>query len=96
MKKAKKPTNIEGVSVQIVVQREKDVLDAMKRGPRPKFPRQGGQAVGQRKPCKRQVYTGKLEAENTARMLADKHIAAAEVERCPICGMLHLIELRAT
>jgi hypothetical protein len=81
--------------VQITVQVEKTILDAMAKGPHPKPCRIGGTPRGLRRPCRRQVYTEAAVAENTARMLAKLKVAA-EVERCGICGMLHLVEMRPT
>lgn len=83
-------------TVQMVVEKEKMILDAMRRGPRPKYPRVGGQPPGRRRPCRRQVYTSVEVAEDTARLLAERGIAATEIERCPFCGMLHLTEFRST
>ncbi len=81
--------------VQITVQREKKILDEILNGPHPKPCRIGGTPRGPRRPCRRQVYTEAAVAENTARMLAGLKVAA-EVERCGICGMLHLVEMRPT
>lgn len=82
-------------TVQIVVEKERRILDAMRRDP-PTYPRVGGQPPGHRRQCRRQVYSERGVAENTARVLAERKIAVAEVERCSVCGMLHLLELKST
>ena len=43
--------------------------------------------------CTRQVYATWEVAENTARILFESGIQA-EPERCKICGLIHLLELR--
>jgi hypothetical protein len=61
--------------------------------PLPTQPRQAAKPVGIRQPCKRQVYT----TEETAKATVKKFKAfgiIGEIERCPICGFLHIKELR--
>jgi len=58
-------------------------------------PKQGGTPREGREKCTRQVYASKAIAENTVAQLRKTGvITMGLIERCKVCGMLHVKEIR--
>ena len=58
-------------------------------------PKQGGIPADTREKCTRQVFASKSVAESTVAELRKKGVfTMGLIERCKICGMLHVKELR--
>lgn len=78
--------------MHFTVDLEDKILDAIK-SKSVELTRVGGLPPNGRAPCGRQVYTVPAVTETMIRKLKELGIHATE-ERCEICGLLHIKELR--
>ena len=88
--KSTKQTTYKSTPVHFTVDLEQRILDAIGTAEPTRI---GGLPPNGRVPCRRQVYTVPEVAEAMIRKLAELGIRAEE-DRCEICGLLHIKELR--